>query len=190
MRDPDQALVKAVAAEPDWAGGTRVAEGLRLFVDDHGRRGLARGAVVVVLSDGWSQEDPELVGVQMARLTRLAYRIIWVNPRKEARAPRGRDGRRPSALRRVRQRAQPRGARRVGRGDPRAIPPAPEPHREKPLIDLDSASTVTAPFDQVWASLMDFQEVAGCVPGAEILNKLNEDASQVGMKVKLGPVTI
>ena len=57
-------------------------------------------------------------------------------------------------------------------------------------MDLDSAFTVTAPIDQVWATLMDFQEVAGCVPGAEVLNKLSEDAYQVGMKVKLGPVTM
>ncbi len=57
-------------------------------------------------------------------------------------------------------------------------------------MDLDSAFTVTAPIDQVWATLMDFEEVAGCVPGAQVLNKLSEDAYQVGMKVKLGPVTM
>lgn len=85
VHDPDQALAKAAQAAPDWAGGTRLAEGLRRFVDDHGRRGLARGAVVVILSDGWAQEDPELVGLQMARLHRLAHRIVWVNPRKAAR---------------------------------------------------------------------------------------------------------
>ena len=85
VHDPDQALARAAAAAPDWAGGTRLAESLRRFVDDYGRRGLARGAVVVVLSDGWAHDDPELVGVQMARLARLAYRIVWVNPRKAAR---------------------------------------------------------------------------------------------------------
>ena len=57
-------------------------------------------------------------------------------------------------------------------------------------MDLDSAFTVTAPIDQVWATLMDFEEVAGCVPGAQVLNKLSEDAFQVGMKIKLGPVTM
>jgi uncharacterized protein len=57
-------------------------------------------------------------------------------------------------------------------------------------MDLDSAFAVTAPIDQVWATLMDFEEVAGCVPGAQVLNKLSEDAYQVGMKVKLGPVTM
>lgn len=84
VRDPDRALARAAAGAPDWAGGTRLAESIRRFVDDHGRRGLARGAVVVVLSDGWAQDDPELVGAAMARLRRLAFRIVWVNPRSAA----------------------------------------------------------------------------------------------------------
>lgn len=83
-RNPDQALALAAATAPDWAGGTRIADSLRRFVDAHGRRGLARGAVVVVFSDGWAQDDPDLVAAQMARLKRLAYRIVWVNPRKVA----------------------------------------------------------------------------------------------------------
>jgi uncharacterized protein len=57
-------------------------------------------------------------------------------------------------------------------------------------MQIDSAFSVAAPMDKVWDTLMDFQRVAGCVPGAEILNKLSEDAYQVGMKVKLGPVTM
>jgi len=90
VRDPDQALARAAATAPDWSGGTRLADSLRRFLDDYGRRGLARGAVVVVLSDGWAQDDPDLVAAQMARLRRLAFRIVWVNPRKAARgfAPR------------------------------------------------------------------------------------------------------
>ncbi|MET3923164.1 VWA domain-containing protein [Arthrobacter sp. UYEF20] len=84
LRDPDVALARAAATAPDWAGGTRIAESLRRFVDEHGRRGLARGAVVVIFSDGWAQEDPAQVAAQMARLRRLAYRIVWVNPRKAA----------------------------------------------------------------------------------------------------------
>jgi uncharacterized protein len=83
-RDPDRALQRAAAAAPDWAGGTRLAESLRRFVTEHGRRGAARGAVVVILSDGWERDDPEQVAAQMARLRRLAYRIVWVNPRKAA----------------------------------------------------------------------------------------------------------
>jgi uncharacterized protein with von Willebrand factor type A (vWA) domain len=81
-RDPDQALTRAGATSSDWAGGTRLAEAVARFVADHGRRGLARGAVVVVLSDGWAQDDPDDVGKAMRRLRRLAHRIIWVNPRK------------------------------------------------------------------------------------------------------------
>jgi hypothetical protein len=84
VRDPDEALQRAAAGTRDWSGGTRLADGLRAFIDGFGRRGLARGAVVVVFSDGWAQEDPAEVGQQMARLSRLAFRIVWVNPRKAA----------------------------------------------------------------------------------------------------------
>ena len=82
--DPDDALARAGATSSDWAGGTRLAESIGRFVADHGRRGLARGAVVVVLSDGWALDEPERVAVAMARLRRLAHRIVWVNPRKAA----------------------------------------------------------------------------------------------------------
>jgi uncharacterized protein with von Willebrand factor type A (vWA) domain len=84
VRDPDLALARAAAAPPDWAGGTRLAAAVSRFVTDHGRRGLARGAVVLVLSDGWSQDDPADVAEAMARLRRLAHRIVWVNPRRAA----------------------------------------------------------------------------------------------------------
>ncbi|MBA3251289.1 MAG: VWA domain-containing protein [Geodermatophilaceae bacterium] len=84
VRDVDEALVRAAAAAPDWSGGTRLAESLRRFVTDHGRAGLARGAVVVILSDGWATDDPDDVAFQMVRLRRLAHRIVWVNPRKAA----------------------------------------------------------------------------------------------------------
>lgn len=57
-------------------------------------------------------------------------------------------------------------------------------------MQLESTFSVVAPIDTVWATIMDFERVAGCVPGAEILNKLSEDAYQVGMKVKLGPVSM
>ncbi|MBL8777491.1 MAG: VWA domain-containing protein [Acidimicrobiales bacterium] len=79
--DPDEALAHVATLAPDWAGGTRIGEALRRFNDDHGRRGLARGAVVVVVSDGWERADPALLGEQMARLARLAHRVVWVNPR-------------------------------------------------------------------------------------------------------------
>lgn len=81
-RNPNRALALGAAAAQDWAGGTRLAESLRDFIDGHGRRGMARGAVIVLLSDGWATDDPAQVKAQMARLRRLAYRIVWVNPRK------------------------------------------------------------------------------------------------------------
>ena len=78
---PDLALQRAGAAAPDWSGGTRIGEALRRFLDDHGRRGMARGAVVVIVSDGWEHGDAALLAEQMRRLQRLAYRVVWVNPR-------------------------------------------------------------------------------------------------------------
>jgi len=78
------ALARASAAAPDWAGGTHIGEALRAFNDGFGRRGMARDAVVVVLSDGWERGDPALLGREMERLARLAYRIVWVNPRAAA----------------------------------------------------------------------------------------------------------
>ena len=84
VRDPDQALARAAATVVDWAGGTRLADSIRRFIDGYGRRGIARGAVVVILSDGWAQDAPEEVAAQMKRLRRLAHRIVWVNPRKVA----------------------------------------------------------------------------------------------------------
>ena len=80
-RNPERAIQRAAAAAPDWSSGTRIGDALREFNDRHGRRGMARGAVVVILSDGWERGDPNLVGREMARLGRLAHRIVWVNPR-------------------------------------------------------------------------------------------------------------
>jgi uncharacterized protein with von Willebrand factor type A (vWA) domain len=86
LRDgrPHAALERASEAAPDWAGGTRIGEALRAFNDQWGRRGMAREAVVVVLSDGWERGDPALVAREMERLSRLAHRIVWVNPRVAA----------------------------------------------------------------------------------------------------------
>jgi uncharacterized protein len=83
-RNPERALARAAAAAPDWSSGTRIGDALKAFNDRHGRRGMARGAVVVILSDGWERGDPLLVGREMARLARLANRIVWVNPRVAA----------------------------------------------------------------------------------------------------------
>ncbi|MDQ1034365.1 uncharacterized protein with von Willebrand factor type A (vWA) domain [Streptomyces sp. V3I8] len=81
-RDPGAALAAVAAAVPDWRGGTRLGELLRAFLDRWGQRGMARGAVVVVLSDGWERGDPALLAAQMRRLHRLAHRVVWANPRK------------------------------------------------------------------------------------------------------------
>ena len=81
-RDPDLALRRAADRVIDWSGGTRLGEGLRTFNDRWGVRGMARGAIVVVLSDGWDRGDPALLGEQMGRLHRIAYRVVWVNPLK------------------------------------------------------------------------------------------------------------
>jgi uncharacterized protein len=83
-RHPQVALAKAMAAAPDWSGGTKIGEAIAAFNDGWGRRGLARGAVVVIVSDGWDAGDPVVLGREMERLARLANRIIWVNPRRQS----------------------------------------------------------------------------------------------------------
>ena len=85
-RSPERAIQRAAAAAPDWSSGTRIGDALKEFNDRHGRRGMARGAVIVILSDGWERGDPKLVGQEMERLARLAHRIVWVNPRLSAAA--------------------------------------------------------------------------------------------------------
>ena len=81
-RDPDLALARAADRVVDWSGGTRLGDGLRRFNDEWGVRGMARGAVVVILSDGWDRGDPDELAEAMQRLARVAYRIVWVNPLK------------------------------------------------------------------------------------------------------------
>ena len=81
-RDPDAALDKCTEAVTDWGSGTRIGASLKQFNDEWGRRALSRGAIVVIVSDGWEREDPELVGREMAKLARAAYAIVWVNPLK------------------------------------------------------------------------------------------------------------
>ncbi len=79
---PEDALRRAAATVVDWSGGTRLGQCLQAFCDRWGQPGLARGAVVVIMSDGWDRGDPAVLAEQMARLRRLAHRIIWVNPCK------------------------------------------------------------------------------------------------------------
>ncbi|MGH9136686.1 MAG: vWA domain-containing protein [Acidimicrobiales bacterium] len=80
--DPDIALGRAAGAVADWSGGTRIGDGLAEFNTRWGVRGMARGADVVVLSDGWDRGDPEHLAEQMRRLQRVAHRVVWVNPLK------------------------------------------------------------------------------------------------------------
>jgi uncharacterized protein with von Willebrand factor type A (vWA) domain len=82
LRDPDQALEAAGQSVPDWSGGTRLGESIRAFSVRWGQRGMARGSVVVVASDGWERGDPRLLGEQVARLHRLAHSVVWMNPHR------------------------------------------------------------------------------------------------------------
>jgi uncharacterized protein with von Willebrand factor type A (vWA) domain len=81
---PEQALRRAGQVAPDWLGGTRIGASLKEFNDSVGRPGLARGAVVVIISDGWDTGEPALLRREMQRLSRVARRIIWVNPRTKS----------------------------------------------------------------------------------------------------------
>ncbi len=81
---PEQALRRAGQAAPDWLGGTRIGASLKEFNDTVGRPGLARGAVVVIISDGWDTGEPAVLRREMQRLSRVAHRIIWVNPRTKS----------------------------------------------------------------------------------------------------------
>ena len=122
-RNPERAIQRAAAAAPDWSSGTRIGDALQAFNDRHGRRGMARGAVVVILSDGWERGDPALVAREMAaagapgapdRVGQPAER------RERVRGPGRRDGGGAAVLRRAGQRPQLPGAatrwsRRSGR---------------------------------------------------------------------------
>ena len=81
-RDPDVALRAATPEVKDWSGGTRLGETLAEFNDKWGIRGMARGAVVVILSDGWDRGEASVLGEQMERLHRVTHQLIWVNPLK------------------------------------------------------------------------------------------------------------
>jgi uncharacterized protein with von Willebrand factor type A (vWA) domain len=83
IRNPDRALARVSEAVEDWSGGTRIGHALGVLNREHGRR-LGRGAVVVILSDGWDRGEPELLADEMARLRRSAHRVVWLNPLKAA----------------------------------------------------------------------------------------------------------
>jgi uncharacterized protein len=80
--EPDQALREVAAKVSDWDGGTRIGASLKELLDRYGQHAFLRGSVLVLCSDGLERGDPELLGAQMARLGRLAHRLVWVNPLK------------------------------------------------------------------------------------------------------------
>jgi uncharacterized protein len=82
-RDPDRAMARATEAVEDWSGGTRIGGAIGTLNREHGRR-IGRGAVVVILSDGWDRGEPEMLAEEMARLRRSAHRVVWLNPLKAA----------------------------------------------------------------------------------------------------------
>jgi len=81
-RRPDDALAHAASTVFDWEGGTRIGSSLDSFVRDWGRRGLCRGGIVVICSDGLDRGDPAVLAAAMERLARLSHRIVWMNPHK------------------------------------------------------------------------------------------------------------
>jgi len=83
LADADDAIARAAAEVVDWDGGTLIGESLKTFLDDYGHGGLARGALVLICSDGLEVGDPEVLAEQMARLRRLAHRVVWLNPLQE-----------------------------------------------------------------------------------------------------------
>ncbi|HEY1594307.1 MAG TPA: VWA domain-containing protein [Thermoleophilaceae bacterium] len=80
-RDHDAAMTRATHAAGDMSGGTRIGEALATLNREHGRR-IGRGAVVVILSDGWDRGEPEQLAEEMSRLSRCAHRLVWLNPLK------------------------------------------------------------------------------------------------------------
>ena len=80
-RDPDAAVARAAGAVSDWSGGTRIGASLAELNREHGRR-IGRGAVAIVLSDGWDRGDPDELAAEMARLSRTSHSLIWLNPLK------------------------------------------------------------------------------------------------------------
>jgi uncharacterized protein with von Willebrand factor type A (vWA) domain len=81
-KDPDRAMHEIGRIVADWEGGTRIGESLKSLLDGWSQRAALRGAIVVLCSDGLERGDPQLLRMQMARLRRLAYRVVWANPLK------------------------------------------------------------------------------------------------------------
>ncbi len=81
-RRVDDAMEQAAKTVFDWEGGTRIGASLATFVRDWGRRGVCRGGIVVICSDGLDRGDPHVLATAMERLSRLCHRVVWMNPHK------------------------------------------------------------------------------------------------------------
>jgi len=81
---PAKALAAASALAPDWSGGTRIGAAVQEFLDRFGRRGMGRGAVILIISDGWETGPPDVLAQAMRRLSLIAHRIVWANPRTQS----------------------------------------------------------------------------------------------------------
>ena len=81
-RRADDAMERVAKAVFDWEGGTRIGDSLHTFVRDWGRRGLCRGGIVVICSDGLDRGDPQVLATAMERLSRLCHKVVWMNPHR------------------------------------------------------------------------------------------------------------
>jgi uncharacterized protein with von Willebrand factor type A (vWA) domain len=86
-RSLDEAMTRAGAEVLDWEGGTRIGAAVAEFLQRWGRRGMARGAIVVICSDGFDRGDPETLAGAMERLSRLAHTVIWLTPHARSGEP-------------------------------------------------------------------------------------------------------
>ena len=194
-RQPDLAIDRAAAAARDWSSGTRIGESLQRFNDEYGRRGMARGAVVVVicLMAGSGAIRPSSGGRWPACAGWLSGSCgsTRVRPRG-AFAPLagGMSAALPYATRSsVGITFDPDRGRRGDRGWIEAGQSFPLGARGSP-VKFENAFDVQAPADQVWNTLMDVGRVAPCMPGAEVLEDLGDDRYRVGIKVKVGPISM
>ncbi len=80
FRDVDAALDEVSKAVQDWSGGTKIGDAIKDFNYKWARRVLGRGAVVIVISDGWDRGEPQQLAREMSRLQRSSHRLIWLNP--------------------------------------------------------------------------------------------------------------
>src|SRR5690606_21963099 len=81
---PDVARAQVAESIRDWQGGTRLGQSIKQFLDEWGQHRMVRQAVVIIASDGWESGEAAVLGAQMARLRRVAHRVVWINPHKSS----------------------------------------------------------------------------------------------------------